>query len=81
MKHVQGTQQPGWEPLVQAFDALFASGNDLGASLALTVEGECVVDLWGGHRDEARTQPWERDTLTHVWSTTCLLYTSPSPRD
>lgn len=70
MKHVQGIHQPGWEPLVQAFDALFVSGNDLGASLALTVEGECVVDVWGGHRDEARTQPWERDTLTHVWSTT-----------
>ncbi len=70
MKHVKGTHQPGWEPLVHAFDALFVSGNDLGASLALTVEGECVVDLWGGHRDEARTLPWERDTLTHVWSTT-----------
>lgn len=70
MKHLQGTCQPQWEPLARAFDALFERGDDLGASLALTVDGEFVADLWGGHRDEARTQPWERDTLTHVWSTT-----------
>jgi CubicO group peptidase (beta-lactamase class C family) len=29
-----------------------------------------VVDLWGGHADEARTAAWERDTITNVWSTT-----------
>lgn len=70
MEHLQGHHQPRWETLAHTFDALFESGADLGASLALTVDGETVVDLWGGWRDEARTQPWERDTLTHVWSTT-----------
>ena len=41
-----------------------------GASVAVLVEGEPVVDIWGGFVDEARTRPWERDTLTNVWSTT-----------
>jgi CubicO group peptidase (beta-lactamase class C family) len=45
-------------------------GEELGASIAVDVGGETVVDLWGGWRDEARTTPWTRDTLVNVWSTT-----------
>ena len=59
-----------FEPLRTLFGSLIASGADLGASMALTIDGEFVVDLWGGHTDEARTQAWQRDTITHVWSTT-----------
>ena len=50
--------------------ASLAQGTDLGASVAVTLEGELVVDIWGGWADEARTRPWERDTITNVWSTT-----------
>ena len=45
-------------------------GADVGASVAITLDGEMVVDLWGGWADEARTRPWEADTITNVWSTT-----------
>ncbi|SEG97435.1 CubicO group peptidase, beta-lactamase class C family [Nonomuraea solani] len=41
-----------------------------GASVAVFVDGEPVVDLWGGYADAGRTVAWERDTITHVWSTT-----------
>jgi CubicO group peptidase (beta-lactamase class C family) len=43
---------------------------DLGASVAVTLEGELVVDIWGGYADEERSRPWDRDTITNVWSTT-----------
>ena len=43
---------------------------DVGASAAVFVDGEPVVDIWGGYADAARTIPWERDTITGVWSTT-----------
>jgi CubicO group peptidase (beta-lactamase class C family) len=46
------------------------SGADLGASVAVFVDGEPVVDIWGGWTDETRTHPWERDTLVNVYSTT-----------
>ena len=42
----------------------------MGASVAVTLEGETVVDLWGGWRDRARTLPWEEDTIVNVYSTT-----------
>jgi len=52
------------------FEANLASGADVGASFAATLEGETVVDLWGGWADEARARPWERDTIVNVYSTT-----------
>jgi CubicO group peptidase (beta-lactamase class C family) len=53
-------------------DALAAQldGDELGASVAVDVDGETVVDLWGGWRDEERTTPWTQDTIVNVWSTT-----------
>ena len=45
-------------------------GDDVGASAAVFVDGEPVADLWGGYADAARTRPWERDTITNVWSVT-----------
>ena len=47
-----------------------ASGADVGASFCATHEGETVVDIWGGYADEARTRPWEQDTIVNVYSTT-----------
>jgi len=54
----------------EAFEANFANNEELGASFCATVEGETVVDLWGGFADEAKTRPWERDTLVNVYSVT-----------
>jgi CubicO group peptidase (beta-lactamase class C family) len=53
-----------------AFAANFEQNGDVGASVAVTIDGELVVDLWGGHQDEAATTPWERDTIINVFSTT-----------
>jgi CubicO group peptidase (beta-lactamase class C family) len=44
--------------------------DELGASVAVDLDGETVVDIWGGFRDESRTTPWTQDTLVNVWSTT-----------
>src|SRR5689334_20232198 len=50
--------------------ASLAAGTDLGASVAVVLDDELVVDIWGGWADTARTAPWGRDTITNVWSTT-----------
>jgi CubicO group peptidase (beta-lactamase class C family) len=67
---LSGTCSPRFEPLRELFAAKLASGEDLGASLAVNLDGEMVVDLWGGWADEARTVPWAEDTITAVFSTT-----------
>ena len=67
---VQGTCAERFEPVRAALADKLASGDELGASIAIDIDGETVVDIWGGFRDEARAIPWTRDTITNVWSTT-----------
>jgi CubicO group peptidase (beta-lactamase class C family) len=67
---IQGRCHPKFERVREAFAKEFADGNEAGASLCLTLEGETVVDLWGGFTDADRTRPWQRDTLANVYSTT-----------
>jgi len=52
------------------FERNFTEREEAGASLAITVGGKTVVDLWGGAADPAAGKPWERDTLVHVYSNT-----------
>ena len=67
---VQGLVHDKYAGVRTAFEANLDSGADIGASFCATVEGETVVDLWGGFADEARTRPWARDTIVNVYSTT-----------
>jgi len=67
---VQGTCEPCFEAVREVFQQHLDDGSDVGASFAATVEGELVVDLWGGHANEARSRRWERDTIVNVYSST-----------
>ena len=67
---IQGYCDPRFENVRELLAASIESGADLGASFAATVDGEMVVDLWGGHQDEAQQIPWQENTITNVYSTT-----------
>ncbi|GHI09840.1 serine hydrolase [Streptomyces cellostaticus] len=67
---VHGHCDPRFAAVREAFEENFRERDELGASVAVTADGETVVDLWGGWADAARTRPWQRDTLVNVWSTT-----------
>ncbi len=67
---IHGDCDPAFQAVADAFAANFEAGAETGASVCVSVEGRTVVDLWGGWADEARTRPWERDTLVNVWSST-----------
>lgn len=54
---VQGTCDNRFEAVRAALEDILTSGEELGASLHVDLDGEPVVDLWGGFRDEARTTP------------------------
>jgi CubicO group peptidase (beta-lactamase class C family) len=70
MTEVLGTCDPAFAGVRDAFATNFEAGLELGASLSISVGGHNVVDLWGGHLDDARTRPWERDSLVCVFSCT-----------
>ena len=53
---IQGYCAPGFENVKAAFARGFEVEGDVGASFAATVDGEFVVDIWGGHADGSRTR-------------------------
>ncbi|KAH1548055.1 hypothetical protein KXX57_002070 [Aspergillus fumigatus] len=73
MAQVQGTCHPAFSPLKALFEEHLASGEELGADICVNINGETVVELWGGYADNARTKPWTRGTITPVWSITKIV--------
>ena len=67
---IQGSCDPRFAGVRAAFAENFEKRNEYGAAVAVVIDGKPVVDLWGGHADKARTQPWTRDTIVNVFSTT-----------
>jgi CubicO group peptidase (beta-lactamase class C family) len=67
---IQGNVPEQFTKVADALARSIDDGSDVGASVAVVVDGEMVADFWGGYVDEARTTPWERDTIVNVWSTT-----------
>ena len=70
MAIVQGTCEDRFAGVREALEANLGSGEELGASVHVDLDGQPVVDLWGGWRDQGRTVPWTEDTITNVWSCT-----------
>jgi CubicO group peptidase (beta-lactamase class C family) len=70
MPDVHGFAQPRFAAVKKLFEDNIAGGEDIGASFCATVNGETVVDLWGGYADPAKTRPWNKDTIVNVYSTT-----------
>ncbi|PWU24858.1 MAG: EstA family serine hydrolase [Candidatus Rokuibacteriota bacterium] len=52
----------------EALEVNFRHHGELGAAVAIEVNGEPVVDIWAGWADEAHSRRWERDTLVAVFS-------------
>jgi CubicO group peptidase (beta-lactamase class C family) len=67
---VDGTCDPAFASVRDVLAAQLADGRQLGAAVAVRVDGRQVVDVWGGHADPQRSRPWSADTVVNVWSTT-----------
>src|SRR5262249_16443019 len=65
---IEGRCDARFGALRDAFAANFAELDEVGAGVCVELRGLRVVDLWGGHRDAARTQPWSEDTLVNAYS-------------
>ncbi|KAA1249296.1 beta-lactamase family protein [Mycobacterium simiae] len=70
---VRGLCAPDFVNVRAAFERNFALGHEVGAAIAVWVDGELVVNLWGGSADAAGTRPWQHDTLSTVLSGTKAL--------
>ncbi|MEE6170100.1 MULTISPECIES: serine hydrolase domain-containing protein [unclassified Mycolicibacterium] len=67
---VHGHCAARFQPVRDALAEAIAGGEETGAAIAIDVDGELVVDIWGGYADAARTRLWTADTIVNVWSST-----------
>jgi len=67
---VEGHVSAGFEAVREAFADNFVRRHELGGACCVYHRGEKVVDLWGGLRNKATEEPWERDTMVLVYSAT-----------
>ncbi len=69
MADIHGSYDDLFTAVPTALAALLDEG-DVGGAVAVFVDGEPVVDVWGGFADAGLTVPWERDTIVGVYSVT-----------
>jgi CubicO group peptidase (beta-lactamase class C family) len=67
---IQGSCDPRFARVHEVFSENFRLRDEVGAAVAVALDGQLVVDLWAGHHDRERTRAWQRDTLVNVYSTT-----------
>jgi CubicO group peptidase (beta-lactamase class C family) len=65
---IDGYCAPAFDSVREQFERNFTERRDVGAAVAAWVDGELVVDLWGGWQDTANQRPWRQDTLASVFS-------------
>jgi CubicO group peptidase (beta-lactamase class C family) len=70
MAQIQGYCYARFKEAQQLLQDFITSGEEVGASIAVNINGHNVVDIWGGYADEDQCHPWEMDTIVNLFSTT-----------
>lgn len=65
-----GTVAPRFESVRALVQESLEVGDEVGVSLCAILDGDVVVDLWGGVADEQTGSPWQRDTIVNTFSIT-----------
>jgi len=67
---IQGNCDRKFTEVKELFESIHSSGREIGSSFAVYKDGKALVDIWGGYTDKEQTNPWNKDSLATVWSTT-----------
>jgi CubicO group peptidase (beta-lactamase class C family) len=67
---IEGFVATEFEPVLDAFEANFDERGEVGAAVSVYLDGEPVVDLWGGVADPTTGREWTADTIVPVFSST-----------
>lgn len=70
MAGLGGDCHPRFERVRDLLAANIEAGREIGASLYVNIDGEDVIDLWGGWRERERLTPWTEHTIVNVFSST-----------
>lgn len=60
---INGICAPEFAKVRDTFEENFRRRGEIGAAVCVYKDGRKVVDLWGGYKDLAKTDPWREDTI------------------
>lgn len=66
---IDGTTDSQFDLVRSVFEKNFLTEGEVGAAVTVYVQGEKVVDLWGGYADQGENRLWQEDTLCGYYST------------
>jgi CubicO group peptidase (beta-lactamase class C family) len=67
---VHGHCASRFHAVAEALSEEISTGGELGAAIGIDIDGESVVDIWGGYADRAKTVEWGEDTIVNLFSST-----------
>lgn len=70
MSEIHGTCHDDFSEVRRAFEQNFYTCTDVGASVSILIDGEPVVDLWGGYFDATYTRPFKKHSIVQLFSST-----------
>ncbi len=66
---LEGSYDTKFKPVVDAIVENFETRDEVGANVAITLEGKTVLDIWGGKKARGG-EAWDKDTVSIVFSCT-----------
>jgi len=60
---INGSCDAEFAAVREGFADNFRRRDEIGAAVCVYKDGKKVVDLWGGYKDLARTEPWDENTI------------------
>jgi CubicO group peptidase (beta-lactamase class C family) len=70
MSELNGHCDSRFQRLYDLLAANIDSGTEVGAAIYVNIDGDDVVDLWGGWREREHLAPWTEDTIVNLFSAT-----------
>ncbi|WP_417722634.1 serine hydrolase domain-containing protein [Salipiger sp.] len=65
---IHGRWDPEFDRVAELMHDKVTSGDEVGASVYVSIDGEPVVDIWSGWKDKEHSSAWESDTIVNVFS-------------
>ena len=67
---IKGTYNPKFQKIYDILNNQLKKDYELGAAISIELNGEEIVNLWGGYTSETKDRLWEEHTIVNVWSVT-----------
>ena len=67
--HIGGFTASRFNSVRKVFQRNFSEEGEIGAACTVYLQGEKVIDLWGGYTDKDNHVEWQQDTICGYYST------------